>query len=509
MANKGFPISFNFSAFETVSATVDKVNQKFAGLKPGIQDLNNKFAVMESKTKSWRDSIGGLGDKLTGAGKSLSLFATAPLGALAAKMVHTAVEAEETASKFEQVFKNVDEAARNAAVEKLAKGFDLSTASAQEAISTIGLFGKDIGLSEKASLNMGEQLTELAVQVAAFRNVEGGATAASEIFRSAMMGQTKGLKQLGIVIDEADVKTQAQAMAQRGARFESVEQAKALATLALLQKRTLDDQEDFKNSSGELENQTRVLGETFKELSNTFGKILKPVAAALVGILIKVMKALQNLSPTSQKLIVIFGAFVAALGPLLIGLGALVSFIPMIMTGFAALTAIGLPFIGTFALISAAIAAVIAGGVLLVSNWDAIAKFFSGVWDSLVVGLSNFAKHFDPLIDAAHAVLSAWEPVSQFFTNLFGAAEKVFSKLQLSPASFGLANQVAQAQNSPANLGTQAQEMGQAFARELRTTNDARVQVDFANMPRGTRVSSTSSGSPPFLNLGMAMGSPL
>lgn len=55
---------------------------------------------------------------------------------------------------------------------------------------------------------------------------------------------------------------------------------------------------------------------------------------------------------------------------------------------------------------------------------------------------------------------------------------------------------------------TNAAQIGKAIAQETRTTNDARVRVDFRNAPKGTRVKteSTTGGIPPELNLGFGLG---
>lgn len=532
-----FPIQFNFKAFESISATISAVQAKFGTLKESITGFNNRFEIAHKKSEGFREGLEKFGDKVGGVGEKLSLFVTTPLAALGAKMTHTSMEAQEAASKFEQVFKGVSEGARNASVDQLKTGFDVSTQSAHELLSTNGLLLKDLGFTGGAALKMSEQMAEVAIQTAAFRNVEGGSDAVMQTFRQALLGQTKGLKAMGITMEEADVRAQALAMAQSGQRFESIEQAKALATFALIQQKTKDDQEDFVNSSKELANQTRVSKERFKELSKVIGDILKPAAERNLRIFNGLMLAFMNLSPHTQKLIVTMATIAAITGPVLVVIGKLATtVIPALITGVEVLTAafafLSWPVIG----IIAAIAALAVAGYFIIKNWEAVKEFMSALWDGPLVRVLRFITGIDGFIAMAKLIIDNWTPIKAFFGGLFdwignkvkwlwensglqllldGAAR--LGKLALfgSGGKFG-ADAGAPAQGAGAGgigaqasgMQSEAQAIGQGIVKELRSTNDAKVQVDFSNMPRGTQVSSQSTSIPPFLSLGM-MGAPL
>lgn len=531
-----FPVAFNFQAFENISSRIDKINGKFADLQSKVQGVNNRFYILQQGTKKWREGLSSVGDSITGVGKKMSLFATAPLAALATKFVHTSIEAEETASKFNAVFDEVSEAARNAAINDLKNRFDLSTQSAQEMAATTGLLAQDLGLTGKQSLKMASDVTALGVQMAAFRNIQGGAEAATETLRAAMLGQTKGLAKLGLKITDAQIKTEAQTLANKGLRFATVEQAKALAILSLVQKRTTKDQADFKDSSEEMENQLRVAQERFKEVSKQLGDILKPAFASVLSVVNRALAAFRDLSPGGKKLVVIFGALVAAVGPLLVGLGffvgtvmpALISGLSLVAAMFGAIT---LPVLG----VVAAVGALIGIGVLLVTHWEEVKAFFAALWDGPAGRLARFVGQFLPFIAIPKLIMENWEPIKEFFTDLFSFIGKgvmgflkIFQPLaegigrlgQLAlfgrGGKFGIP-EVSQEQalgiggkqaTEKGDMRAQAQEIGQTIAKETRTVNDARVRVDFANAPRGTQVSSQATGLPPTLNLGM-MGAPL
>ena len=73
----------------------------------------------------------------------------------------------------------------------------------------------------------------------------------------------------------------------------------------------------------------------------------------------------ESLSPTTKKVILIVAALAAALGPLLLAIGAVLAAIPIMAAGFAALT-------GPIGLAVVAIGAVVAAGALLMRNWESI-----------------------------------------------------------------------------------------------------------------------------------------
>lgn len=143
-------------------------------------------------------------------------------------------------------------------------------------------------------------------------------------------------------------------------------------------------------------------------------KILAPavrkVADSISGLVDKFVSAPEPV----QKMIVTIGLIVAAIGPLLVIFGQAVLVLQRVKVGFLALrsglaligsgfTAISLPVLG----IIAAIAAVIAIGILVYKNWDKISKFGKEVW----ANVKKFAS------DAAEAIKEKWGDITQWFSN--------------------------------------------------------------------------------------------
>ncbi|WP_374787945.1 phage tail tape measure protein [Lactococcus lactis] len=152
----------------------------------------------------------------------------------------------------------------------------------------------------------------------------------------------------------------------------------------------------------------------FESAAIVIQKILAPavrkVADSISGLVDKFVSAPEPV----QKMIVTIGLIVAAIGPLLVIFGQAVVTLQRVKVGFLALrsglaligssfTAISLPVLG----IIAAIAAVIAIGILVYKNWDKISKFGKEVWANV--------KKF--VADAAEAIKEKWGDITQWFSD--------------------------------------------------------------------------------------------
>lgn len=154
----------------------------------------------------------------------------------------------------------------------------------------------------------------------------------------------------------------------------------------------------------------------FESAAIVVQKVLAPavrkVADAVSGLVDKFVSAPEPV----QRMIVIVGLIVAAIGPLLVVFGQAVVILQRVKVGFLALrsglaligssfTAISLPVLG----IIAAIAAVIAIGILVYKNWDKISKFGKEVW----ANVKKFAS------DAAKAIKEKWGDITKWFSDIW------------------------------------------------------------------------------------------
>jgi len=280
------------------------------------------------------------GRRIQSIGKTMSLAVTLPIVALGGTAVKLASDFEETESKFNTVFSSIREQANNTA-KNLKDNFGLSSRAAFELLGNTGDLLVGFGFTESAALEMSQQVNELAVDLASFTNVQGGAQSASAALTKALLGERESVKTLGISILESDVKARVLLNTQKGMRFESERQAKAVATLMIATEQSSKAIGDFERTSQSFANQMRITRARLEDLGVQIGKILLPIAQKLLQTVKGWIKSFSQLSPETKKTIVVIAGLVAILGPLLLILGTLMAtVIPGLITAFGSLNAV-------------------------------------------------------------------------------------------------------------------------------------------------------------------------
>lgn len=187
----------------------------------------------------------------------------------------------------------------------------------------------------------------------------------------------------------------------------------------LVDQKTLDQANKFNDS---IDNIKSIFGATLQSVGTQLAAYLAPALEKVVGLVGKLAGWLSNLSPQVLTIIAVIGGIVAAIAPLLLLAGALASAIGAISSAMALFGVTATIALGPLALIVAAIAAVIAIGVLLYKNWDKIMARLNGlkkgmvlVWNGIktqvtaaVKNLVSMVKHdFNAIKTAATTVFNA------------------------------------------------------------------------------------------------------
>jgi len=150
----------------------------------------------------------------------------------------------------------------------------------------------------------------------------------------------------------------------------------------LVDQKTLDQANKFNDS---IDNIKSIFGATLQSVGTQLAAYLAPALEKVVGLVGKLAGWLSNLSPQVLTIIAVIGGIVAAIAPLLLLAGALASAIGSISSAMALFGVTTTIALGPLALIVAAIAAVIAIGVLLYKNWDKIMARLNGLKKGMVL----------------------------------------------------------------------------------------------------------------------------
>jgi hypothetical protein len=310
--------------------------------------LNKSLADATAKMQAF-------GTKMSEIGSTMSTRLTLPIVGIGAAMVKAASDAEETATKFAVVFRDVEQGAQQA-FKTLRDEYGLSTAASKELLGNTGDLLTGFGFSQQAALELSTEVNKLAVDLASFTNFSGGAKGASEALTKALLGERESVKSLGISILEEDVQKQVAINTTNGLTFASERQAKAYATLQIAQSQSKNAIGDYARTQDGLANQTRLLQQRLNDLSVSFGEIMVPAVNDVVGRLVEIVEKFRDLDTETKKIILGIAGIVAVVGPTLYAIGKLTTAISTLTLAMAknpaTAIAIGLLAIATAAYIA-------------------------------------------------------------------------------------------------------------------------------------------------------------
>jgi hypothetical protein len=335
------PIKQAEKALEELSTSAIGAGKGFDALGKEAADAGKQIKSMD--LKSIETSMRNLGSTLTSFGRSLTIGVTAPILAVGAASIKMAMDAVESENLFEVSFGNMADAARRWSKET-SDALGLNEFELRRTSATIFTMVESMGLGKDAAFQMATGMSELAADMASFFNLKP--EEAFEKLRSGIVGETEPLRRLGILVDEATVKTAAykHGIAEMGS--ELTQQEKVQARWAAILDQTTKAQGDLARTLDSPTNQLRIMKERGAELAVTFGMSLMPVfkdALEIVGriapVIERAVKWFSDLPGPVRAGAVAIGLLAAAAGPLLIAVGSILGNVALLIPLFAS----GLP----------------------------------------------------------------------------------------------------------------------------------------------------------------------
>jgi hypothetical protein len=341
-----------------------------------VSDLEKTKKQVEDTSKRWAD----FGKRASDVGKRLATFVTLPLFAAGAASIKMASDMSESINKVDVAFKDNAEEIKSWSSTTL-RQFGIAKGTALDMAATFGDMATGMGLNTGNASEMSRSLVGLAGDLASFKNIS--IDIANTALTGVFTGETESLKQLGIVMTQANLQEYAYAQGINKKIQEMNQAEQVMLRYNYVMEMTKNAQGDFSNTSSGAANQMRIFSESLKELGATFGANILPVVTSGITTINKWVQAFGELDGTSQKLIVGMAAVAAAAGPLLIVVGSAAGLFASLSTIAAGMGitvgALVLPIVG----VTAAIAALVTGGILLYKNWDTIKAKAMEVWTSL------------------------------------------------------------------------------------------------------------------------------
>lgn len=399
MANK---VSFIIQLKDQFGKTAQSVSKQFANID---KSAKNAHKSVKKFTKDSEKNLESLKKSAGKTGAILTASLTLPIGLAGRAMVQAGSDAVETANKFNNVFDDVSVKA-NKTADQFAKSFGTAGSTARKLIGDTGDLLVGFGFAGDQALELSSQVNELAADLTSFQNVPGGVKQASEALTKALLGETESAKSLGIVVRQNtdEFKNQVKALVKTKGMTE--QQAKAIVILKQAQEQSRKAIGDTARTWNDYASVARRSDEASKEMAESFGKLLLPIATDLMIAVTDLANWLNSLSPAMKKTIMVVAGLLAVMGPLLLVVKAFIVAAPVLAVVFKGLALAGglvltvMKGIGiALAAVSLPVAAVIAGVVALGAaitavfmNWDSIVAKFAEWWPMLKSKMADFVN---------------------------------------------------------------------------------------------------------------------
>lgn len=325
MAELAIPLKIDITAdgssaiseIKSLGSAAQTAGQSANSLASGANSASSGIKQVGDSAKTATDKLKTVSESLTKIGSSMTKLVTAPIVAAYTASVKGAADLTETISKTETVFgsfyTNVERWS-----ESSIESMGIAQSTALEMASLYGDMATGMGFSQQAASEMSMELTSLAADLASFKNIS--VDVAENALKSIFTGETETLKNLGVVMTEANLK--AYMLAEGITKsYDSMSQAeKVTLRYQYVMAQTANAQGDFERTGDSLSNKFRKLTQTIKQVGEQIGTILVPYVTQIVD---KVQSAVQwfsSLDDGIKNTILQIGAIVAAVGPaLLIG----------------------------------------------------------------------------------------------------------------------------------------------------------------------------------------------
>lgn len=206
------------------------------------------------------------------------------IGRLVASTVRAASEVEEMGNLMDVTFGEASEDVREWS-EITAEAVNRSRFELQRFAGDFAAFLKPLGVAPAAIRPMAQELTQLTVDLASFRNL-----AEADVFTalfSGLAGETEAVRRLGIDLGAAAIEQELLRQGIEKTNAEATQSEKVMARFALIMRDTADAQGDAARTSDSFSNRSRELQAALLDLRVEVGERLLPKFNDLLGRLIE------------------------------------------------------------------------------------------------------------------------------------------------------------------------------------------------------------------------------
>jgi hypothetical protein len=372
-----------------------------------------------------------VGDAMKNVGAKLTIGLTLPIAALGAASIKAASDFEETKNKALVVFDEMGDAVVENA-NRAAATLGVSKTQYLDYASAIGAALKAGGMGIQESAELAEGAVKHFADLASFHNarVEDVALA----WQSAIRGQYEPIQKYFPFITNQYLITYgtANGLIDANTTTLTANQRAIILNAIALNEELNPALDDFAETSGGLANQTRILKAQWNDALILLGQNLLPIALRVVSAFNSLLEKFNQLTPVQQKMVLGFLGFLAILGPVLSGIGTIVSVVSSISGALGVLSTAGVSLSGIGTLLTGAVVPAVAAagaaiGAALLPILAILASliFFVGVFAA--AWTTNFLNIRTGTQAAIKIITSLWRAFTAF---LRGDTDEALAHLQ-------------------------------------------------------------------------------
>ena len=302
----------------TLGSALNKAKAEAAGLGTQAKTTGDSLEDMTKRGRASGDGLVGTLKKLAVAMAGLTVIkkAAGAVKEFMATAIEAGASAEEMQSKFDTVFKSASDGANNWA-DSFSKAAHRSKTEVMGFMADSGAIFSGLGMGSEDAAQMSEQMTSLSYDLASFNNLADEDAFAK--LRSGIMGETEGLKSMGIVLNETALEQSMMNMGLKGSFQELDEATKVQVRFNAILAQTSDAQGDVTRTSGSYTNSLKGLRGVWSDFLAKAGAKFTPVLNQMFNVIIE---AWPKIEPALMQLVDLLSQGLSQAVPIFLELGS-------------------------------------------------------------------------------------------------------------------------------------------------------------------------------------------